>query len=264
MKIPDTHFMVHKNRRCIYIQLLLLLLLLLHPYLSEAQRNIPAHKGTWVQDEAGILSSQTVQQLQHALQEHSDSTSNQIAVLIIKSLDGDDIDDFGVRVFKAWKLGQQGKDNGVLLVVAIDDRKVRIEVGYGLEGSLTDLQANRIIRNEMAPRFRNNDYDGGIKASVIAILQSVQGEYTNDAPRAQRGKKQRSPLMTVLIMLAVIIFLSRRNGGGGRGGKYSSRGGGWIPMAGLGGFGSSGGGSWGGGSFGGGGFSGGGGSSGSW
>lgn len=233
------------------------------PIVSMAQRNIPEHGAVWVHDEAKVLSPQTIQQLERVLKQDRDSTSNQIAVYIIPSLEGEEIDDYTFRVFEKWKLGQKGKDNGVLFLIAIQDRKMRIESGMGLEGVLTDLQSSRINRNEVAPHFRNGDYEKGVVAGVIAIMQTIKGEYVNDNPQPQKKKRKNKSIFTVLLTLAVIIFLSRRRGGGGGGGYWSS-GGGWIGPIGGGGFGSSGG-SWGsGGDFGGGGFSGGGGSSDSW
>lgn len=250
----------------------LLLCLALYAY-ANAQPAIPPQGGYWVHDEANILSPQTEQQLEFFLQRHRDSTSNQIGILIIPSLQDYDIDLFAVEVFKEWKIGQASKDNGVLLLVAVNDRKVRIEVGIGLEGALTDALSNRIIRNEIAPRFRANDYEGGVKAAIVAIVKAIGGEYQNENPGRRTGKKS-SPFFTLLIIIIFIIIASRRGGGGrGRGNYWSSRNG-WLAAMLLanagrggggggfgGGFGGSGG-SWG--SFGGGGISGGGGSSGSW
>lgn len=224
-------------------------------------REIPEFTGHWVVDETGSLSPQATMELEGFLKIHRDSTSNQIAVYLINSLEGDDIDDYAVRVFERWKLGQAGKDNGVLLLISLGDRKMRIEVGRGLEGVLTDLMSSKINRNEVAPRFRQGDIEGGVKAGVYAITQVIKGEYTNDSP-VRKKSSRRNSLLPVLITLAIIIFLSRRRGGGG--GGYWSSGGGWIGPIG-GGFGSGGGGgggSWG--DFGGGGISGGGGSSDSW
>lgn len=247
-----------------FIVYMLWLCLLALPASVYAQRGeIPAHNGHWIRDEAGVLSPQTVQHLEQLLQHDRDSTSNQIQVYIIKSLEGDDIDDYAVRVFEKWKLGQKGKDNGVLYLIALDDRKFRIEVGLGLEGVLTDVQSSRINRDRVAPFFRQGDFDGGVVAGVNAIRETIRGEYVNENPRQPQGKRKRgNSLYTILFVLALIIFLSRRRGGGGGGGGgYWSRGG-WIVPGG--GFGSSSG-SWGGGAdFGGGGFSGGGGSSDSW
>jgi uncharacterized protein len=241
---------------------LLLSFLFVGKALSQAEEDIPDHKGIWVHDNAGVLSQQTKQYLEQFLQHDRDSTSNQIAVLILKSLNGQDIDDYAFRVFEKWDLGQKGKNNGVLYLIAIDDRKARIEVGEGLEGVLTDLQSSRINRDRVAPYFRQGNFDQGVVAGVKAIRETIRGEYVNENPKQFRKKKRGSSIYTVLIIMAVIFFLSRRRGGRGGGGGYWSSGGGWIIPGG--GFGSSSG-SWGSGSdFGGGGFSGGGGSSDSW
>jgi uncharacterized protein len=242
---------------------LLIVVTILVVAMPATGRDIPKFTGHWVVDETGKLSAQTIHELEGFLKFQRDSTSNQIAVYMINSLEGDDVDDYAVRVFQEWKLGQAGKDNGVLLLISLEDRLVRIEVGRGLEGVLTDLQSSRINRNELAPRFRQQDYDNGVKAAVIAITQVIKGEYTNDDPSPRRRSgKGKSPIFTVLMILALIIFMSRRRGGGG--GGYWSSGGGWMGPIGGGGFGggSGGGGSWS--DFGGGGISGGGGSSDSW
>ncbi len=226
-----------------------------------AQRAVPAHGGVWVHDEANVLSAGTIAELESVLKTHRDSTSNQIAVLVVPSLEGEDIDGYANRVFHEWKLGQEKKDNGVLFLVSIGDRQMRIEVGYGLEGVLTDAMSSRINRNEVAPYFRKGDYDGGVRAATLAIIQVIKGEYVNENPRGTRKGKRGSPLTTIIIIIIVIIILSRRNKRGG-GGYWSSGGGFMGPMIG-GGFGGSSS-SWGGSDFGGGGDSGGGGSSDSW
>ncbi len=219
------------------------LLFILLPLTGFAQRAVPPHEGIWVHDEAHVLSAQTVQQLEYELKAHRDSTSNQIAVLIVPNLEGDDLDSYGNRVYNEWKLGQKGKDNGVLLLIALQERRVRIEVGRGLEGVLTDLMSSRINRNEIAPRFRTQDYDGGVRAGVSSIIQVIKGEYINDQPVRKKKRGGRSSLLTVLIVMGIIFLLSRRRGGGG--GGYWSSGGGWIGP--IGGFGRGGGGgsSWG-------------------
>src|SRR5688572_28062250 len=126
-------------------------------------------------DNAEILSAATVQKLTADLKSHEERTTNQVAVLTVKSLEGESVEDFAVRVFEQWKLGQKGKDNGVLVVVAPQDRRMRIEVGYGLEGTLTDAAAARIIRDRMTPRLKDNDYDGGIAHGVAAIVATLDG-----------------------------------------------------------------------------------------
>jgi uncharacterized protein len=231
--------------------------------IAYGQKKVPDQAGRLVHDEANVLSANDVAMLEYTLRAEEDSTSNQIAVLIVPSLEGDDIDSYANRVFNTWKLGKEKKDNGVLFLIAIEDRKMRIEPGAGLEGVLTDAQSSRINRNQVAPHFRQGDYAGGIKAAVVGIIQSIKGEYTNDEPVKRRSKKPTS-WVSLLVILIFIVIASRRGGGGGRGG-YMSRGGWILPMGGLGG-GGGGGGGFGGssGSWGGGGFSGGGGSSDSW
>src|SRR5689334_22186876 len=114
---------------------------------SFAQKAVPEFWGLRVHDEAHVLQQATIDQLEKDLKAYEDSTSNQIAILIVQSLDGDVLESYSMRVVEKWKLGQKGKDNGVLLLIAVDDHKMRIEVGQGLEGVLTDAQCSRIIRN---------------------------------------------------------------------------------------------------------------------
>ncbi len=231
---------------------------------ASAQRNVPAHGGEWVHDEATILSPAGKAQLEAILKAHRDSTSTQIAVLLIPSLEGDDIGSFALRVSEAWKLGQEKKDNGVLFLVAMQEKQMRIEVGYGLEGVLTDAMSTRINRNEVAPNFRQGNYEAGIQAGVIAIIKTVQGTYVNDEPIV-RKRKGRSPIGTIIFVVILIIVMSRKNRGGGSGsGGYWSAAMLGSMLGGGGGYGRSSG-SWdSGGDFGGGGGFGGGGSSDSW
>ncbi|MEQ9415585.1 MAG: TPM domain-containing protein [Cyclobacteriaceae bacterium] len=131
-----------------------------------------------VHDDANVMSAAAVEHLESQLIAYEDSTSNQIAVLIVSSLEGDVLEEYSLRVAEKWKLGQKEKDNGALLLIAIEDRKMRIEVGYGLEGVLTDAMSNRIIRNEIAPEFRRGDYEAGVLAGVNGIISAIGGEYT--------------------------------------------------------------------------------------
>ena len=242
------------------LRFLVLLMLIAAGFGVQAQRAVAPHNAVWVHDEANVLSASAKAQMEALLQAHRDSTSTQLAVLIVPSLEGEDIDGYGVRVFEEWKLGQKGKDNGVLFLIAMQERQMRIEVGYGLEGVLTDALSSRINRNEVAPYFRQGNYEAGIQAGVVAIIKAVAGEYTNDNPTPRkRGKK--SSWSTLIFLGLIILLMSRKNrgGGGGMGGYWTA-----AMLGGMlgGGRGSSGD-SWGG-DFGGGGFSGGGGSSDSW
>ena len=129
-----------------------------------------------VNDNAGILSKDAVTFLSDKLKAHEERTTNQVVVLTIPSLQGESIEDYSNRVFNEWKLGQSGQDNGILIVVVPDERRMRIEVGYGLEGEMTDLMASRIIREIMTPRFREGDYDGGITEGALAVINVLEGQ----------------------------------------------------------------------------------------
>lgn len=248
----------HPCMKSLYFFLLLLL-----PATVFAQLSIPEHGGVWVHDEANVLTSSGKAQIEAMLKAERDSTSNQIAVLIIPSLQGEAIEDYSLRVAEKWGVGQKTKSNGVLFLIAIQDRRLRIESGYGLEGVLTDAMSSRINRNEVAPYFRQEKYDEGVYAGARAIIQTIKGEYKNDTPPRRKVSRRSSPWVTIIIIILVILFASRRGGGGGRRGGYWSTGG-WIGGGGFGGGGGWGGGSGGGADFGGGGGFGGGGSSDSW
>jgi len=129
-----------------------------------------------VTDNAEILSAAAKARITASLKVHEEATTNQLAVLTVPSLEGSTVEDFATKVFETWKLGQKGKDNGVLLLIAPKDRRLRIEVGYGLEGSLTDVAASRIIRNVITPRFKANDFDGGIEQGIEAIIGELTGK----------------------------------------------------------------------------------------
>lgn len=128
-----------------------------------------------VTDNAEVLKAETQQQLAAYLKSYEEETTNQIAVLTVPSLDGEDIESYAEQVFNTWKLGRKGKDNGVLLLVAPNERRMRIEVGYGLEGRLTDVAASRIIRGVMAPFFQEGDFSDGVEAGVQAIIDQLSG-----------------------------------------------------------------------------------------
>ena len=233
-----------------------LALVLLAAGASLAAPVIPQARG-YVNDYAGLLSPAVKGQLENFLAGFQRSDSTQIAVLTVPSLEGEDLEGYSVRVAQSWGIGQKGKDNGALLLVAKEERAVRIEVGYGLEDRLTDLLAGRIVDQEIVPRFKTGDFDGGISAGVQAMAAAVRGAYQGDPPRSR--KKERFPYEALLWLLFLGPGVLRMFAGGSRRG---GRGGGFYGGGfGGGGFGGSGGGGFGG--FGGGGF-GGGGASGRW
>ncbi len=161
-----------------------------------------------VNDTAGMLSVETRQRLETELAAFEQTESTQIVLLTIPSLEGEPIEQFGIKVAEAWRIGRKGLDSGVILILSQQERKIRIEVGRGLEGRLTDLVSGRIIRNEMAPRLKNNDPNGGISAGVQSIMAAVKGEYA--APLDKHQSKQSAPPVFTLLIVAVVIcvFLS--------------------------------------------------------
>lgn len=177
-----------------------------------AQTDIPYMTGR-ITDNAEILSPETIQSLSEILKEHEIRTSNQIAVLTVSTLNGEAIEDYAVRVFEAWKLGQKEKDNGILIVVVPDDRKMRIEVGYGLEGTLPDGKAGRIIRHVMIPKFKKGDYDGGIAAGVRAVINVLEGgempqSELSSEPDEEKGFQFEAPDIPLIyrILFGAFIF----------------------------------------------------------
>jgi uncharacterized protein len=225
-----------------------------------------------VVDAANLLKPEDRAALEQKLKAHEDRTTDQVVVATIASLQGLTVEDFANRLFRHWQLGQKAKNNGVLLLVAPTERKARIEVGYGLEGALTDALSKVIIASAVAPRFKQGDFAGGINAGVDAILAILTG----DADEWQRRAEVRSdetgrfdPIVAVILVVVLILVLRWLMSGGGPARAHRTRGGNWIVIPGGGGFsggGFSGGGGWsgGGGFSGGGGSSGGGGASGDW
>jgi uncharacterized protein len=171
-------------------------------------REVPDYQG-YVNDYALMMSPEVRAKLESALQSFDLSDSTQVAILTVDSLDGDPLEDFSIRVVDQWKIGQQGKDNGVLFLAVKNDRKMRIEVGRGLEHVLTDLAAGRIIDSVVAPRFKAGRFDEGFEAGALAIIQTTRGEYTPEAGgRTGQGEGQPPLLFKYLFfVLAFIAFL---------------------------------------------------------
>lgn len=235
---------------------LLFLCLLLLPF-TAAALDVPKLAG-YVNDHAGLISSSTELKIENFLRGFEASDSTQLVVLTIDSLQGEPLEGYSLKVAESWEIGQKGKDNGALLLVAKQERKIRIEVGYGLEGKLTDLLAGRIIDHEITPYFKAGDFEGGIIAGVTSMAEAVRGEYTGTGTTSRKKKRNPWGALVLLLFLGPGLMLL---GGGGRRGR-GRRGGFWIGGMG-GGFGGRGG--FGGGGFGGGGGGfGGGGSSGGW
>jgi uncharacterized protein len=188
---------------------LLLAALLALPLARAAE--VPFLTGRVV-DNAEILKADTRRSIAAELQAHEKKTGNQVAVLTVPTLGDESVEEYAVRVFEQWKLGRKGKDNGVLVVVVPKDRRMRIEVGYGLEGTLTDVAASRIIRDVMTPRFRSGDYDGGIAQGVTAIVAHLEGRAPvaghAPEPQARRSEFIKAPDMALheKVLTGAFIF----------------------------------------------------------
>lgn len=240
-------------------RLILLLLLVVGLPTAILALEIPQPTG-YVNDHASILSPATVVKLETFLRDFERSDSTQLVVFTVPTLEGEVLEEYALKVAETWGIGQKGKDNGALLLIAKEERKIRIEVGYGLEGRLTDLLAGRIVDQEISPRFRAGDFDGGVTAGVAAMAEAVRGEYQGTGRVGK--KKERSPWGTLLLLLFLGPGLALLGGGQRARVGHHRRGGYWVggPFGG-----GSGGGGFGGGGFsGGGGGFGGGGSSGGW
>lgn len=242
-------------------------------------QDFPAKSNRLVNDYAGVLSSQQVQQLEQKLVAFDDSTSTQIAVVLLKSLSGYDVADYAVRLAQQWGVGGKEHNNGILLLASIDDRRVTIQTGYGVEGAVPDAIAFRIINDDIKPAFARQNYFNGLDNATNSLMDYTKGEYK--ANRKKEGNEGGIPTGLIFIIFIILFLLISKSDGGGRGGGHvvDRRGSSdilwWSLLGGLsggggakhgGGFGGGGlgGGSRGGfGGFGGGGF-GGGGSSGSW
>ena len=186
--------------------LALLILLILVPFSVEAL-DVPPLKAH-VNDYAHMFSARTVEETERALADFEAKESTQIAVLTVPTLAGENLEEYSIKVAEAWKIGMKGLDSGAILLIAGQERKIRIEVGRGLEGRLTDLISGRIIRSEIAPHFKTGDFDGGLTAGLKAIMSAVKGEYGPQQQDIRHGRKTAPPIFGLLIFLfVVLIFL---------------------------------------------------------
>ncbi len=258
---------------------------LLLAFAGFAQNLPPKPSNSLVLDSTNTLSSAERQALENKLVAYNDSTTTQIAVVILHNVQGDDINDFAQKLGRAWGVGQKGKNNGLVVLVAKDEHKVSIQVGYGAEGAVPDIVTQQIIQEDILPNFRQNNYYAGLNAATTSLMKYMKGEYKATGGGRHHRKENGgigSAFILIFIVIVILIVVFRGRGGGGGGGRiYDSRGsaspfwwflagsalgrgsGGWGGFSGGGG-GFGGGGDGGGfGGFGGGDF-GGGGSSGSW
>jgi uncharacterized protein len=241
-----------------------------------AADRIPPAPTRYFTQYAQLVSPGTAEALNQKLEEFEKKTSSQILVVIFPRLpERAALEDFTIRAAQAWRAGQKGKDNGAILFIFVADRKMRIEVGYGLEGAIPDAIAKRIIDEQIRPRFQRGDMEGGVVAGVNALMQAAQGEYRGTGTTvAQRGAGRvrcGSGIVLAVVLIVLFSIMARSLGGGTmyhrRRRRHGYWGTPWIPMGGWssgGGGRSSGGWSGGGGFSGGGGRFGGGGASGGW
>jgi uncharacterized protein len=273
--------MMRKTADILQRAILMLLLTAAHTGLwAQNDNELPAKPvpPQLVNDLAHVMTPEEVHQLEIKLEDYDKTTSSQVTIVTLESIGVYAPAEYGTALFKKWKIGSEKKNNGVLVLAAIKDHKINITVGYGLEGALPDALSGRIIRNEIAPEFKQGNYFAGFSKGADAIIAATKGEYTSDGDTTGGGKKDigiGTAVIIILIIYFIIWLLSRRGGGGGNymsGRGYRRWGGMGGFIGGIGGFGGgwgsggSSGGDSGGGGFGGfgGGDTGGGGASGSW
>jgi uncharacterized protein len=200
---------------------------------AAAAQSPPPVPTQYVTDQAGVLPADAVARLNARLKDFDDQTSNQVLVAVFRALPpGAALEDYTVRTAQAWRAGRGKLDNGVVLFVFVNDRKVRLEVGYGLEGALPDITAHRIIDEQITPRFRAGDYAGGVDAAVTAIIAATKGEYKGEpkpATGTDDGSGGISTWEIIFIVIVLIIAIRSRGrgiyvGGGGFGGTFGGGG----------------------------------------
>lgn len=200
-------------------KLILIVSFLLCGYLSFAQ-DFPPKSNTLVTDYTNTLSPEDKQRLENKLVAFSDSTSNQIAIVILKSVGDYDINEYGQQLGRKWGVGEKGKNNGIMIVVAINDHKMTIQTGYGMEGALPDVITQQIRVNDMNPRFKAGDYYGGLDAGTDDIIKYTKGEYKADPKKARNqgdDDNKGGPIgFFIIIVIFILIMIFRNRGGGGQ------------------------------------------------
>lgn len=189
-------------------------------------QELPPKSSTLVTDYTNTLQQEEKGLLERKLVQFEDSTSTQIAVVIIKSVGSYDINEYGQKLGRAWGIGAKGKNNGILVLVAMVDRKVSIQTGYGAEGAVPDIITHQIIENDITPRFKQGDYYGGLDAGTSDLMKYMKGEYKADKKAKQvKNDDGGSPIGFIIIIVIVVLVIVFRNRGGGGGHIIGSRGG---------------------------------------
>ncbi len=214
------------------------LLLALSASLPAQTQNLPPAPDRYITDQAHVIDGSTLESVNSQLEQFEKDTSNQIVVALYPSLpDGADIDQYTIDTYNAWHIGQKDKDNGALLMVFVNDRKMFICTGRGLEGALPDAICKNIVTQVIGPRFKQGDYGGGVSAGVNAMIAATKGEYKGTGSTANQNKDQGVPWVAIIIFIIIFLIISRygsfstgpiiySSGGYGGGGGYSGGGGG--------------------------------------
>lgn len=186
------------------------LLFLVLPGESAAEIQIPASPSRWVTDTAGFLAPETVQELNRKLEAYEKQTGHQVIVYVGKTTGGYTIEEFADRAFQSWAVGRKGLDDGVALFIMAEDRRVRLEVGYGLEAVIPDIIAGRIINGIMLPKLRTGDANEAVSDAVAAILKAISGEEISAEPEPSEPAVRRTGKslgQTILIAIGIIVLL---------------------------------------------------------
>lgn len=189
---------------------------------AAAGQDLPEKSNTLVTDYTNTLQAEQKALLEHKLVMFDDSTSTQIAVVIIKSTGAYDINEYTQKLGRAWGVGQKGKNNGIVILVAIADRKVSIQTGYGAEGAVPDAITHEIIQNDITPRFKEGNYYAGLDDGTNSLIKYMKGEYK--AGKKKTDSDDGGPIGFVIIIIVVILIIIFRNRRGGGGQIIGSRG----------------------------------------
>ena len=190
-----------------------LFILLMSPLIEAKEVRFPQLQG-YVNDFAGVISNEDGSKIEDLAKELEDKTTAQLAVVTIKSTEPETIETYAVKLFEKWGIGQKGKDNGILLLVAVEDREVRIEVGYGLEGAIPDVLAHRIIEENIIPYFKSKDYSNGIFSGSLALLRLIANEYKVELSQIKEPvlatfpQQKELPLSSMILIILIILLFS--------------------------------------------------------
>ena len=204
----------------------LLSLLFLFFTVATIAQNIPQKPNPQrlVNDFALVLTSDQIESLERKLVNYDDSTSTQIVVVTVPTTGDYNIDDYALKILRDWGVGNKRTNNGIVIIAAINDRKVKIEVGYGLEGAIPDITARQIIDNKITPNFKQGNYYRGFDEVSDAIIKAATGEYSPPQGYRKTNSGRSGSILSFLIPLIIIIVIISRSGGGGGGGMMSRRG----------------------------------------